>query len=148
MKKVLQRLLNRETVTYLIFSVLTTAVNYVVYDGLLRLRVNYLIANVIAWIAAVLFAYFTNKHFVFESRDYRLRTVLPEMGRFAAGRLITLGIEQAILFIGVDLLGGNERVMKLCAAVIVVILNYVFSKLFIFKNRKNQTDEKEDPDEN
>nr|MBQ6241448.1 GtrA family protein [Lachnospiraceae bacterium] len=145
MKKILQRLLNRETVTYLIFGVLTTAVNFVVYDGLLRLGVNYLIANVIAWIAAVLFAYFTNKHFVFQSRDYHLRTVLPEMARFAAGRLITLGIEQALLYTGVDLLKGNERVIKLLAAVIVVILNYVFSKLFIFKNQK---DEKEDPDEN
>lgn len=138
MKKIWAKLLNRETISYLIFGVLTTIVNYIVYYGLRHFEINYMLANVAAWVVAVLFAYFTNKHYVFESHDYSPRVLLPEMGRFAAGRLITLLMEQAFMFVTVDILGGNDRLMKLIVSVAVVILNYVFSKLFIFKNIKKK----------
>ena len=131
-----KKYVNRETVTYVIFGVLTTAVNYAVYYPLRSLGVNYLISNVIAWVVAVTFAFFTTKHFVFESRDYSLPVLLPEFGKFVAGRLLTLGIEEVLMYVSVDLLHGNDRIMKLIVSVIVVILNYVLSKLFIFKKEK------------
>ena len=143
MKKFLGRFLNRETISYLIFGVLTTVVNYIVYYGLRHFDINYMIANGVAWVAAVLFAYFTNKHYVFNSHDYSLKVLLPEMGRFAAGRLITLALEQAFLFVTVELLGGSDRLMKLLVSVAVVILNYIFSKLFIFKHTSNKEEKKD-----
>ena len=143
MKNLWKKLFNRETVSYLIFGVLTTVVNYLVYYGLRHFEINYMIANAAAWVAAVLFAYFTNKHFVFESHDYSPRVMLPEMGRFAAGRLITLLMEQAFLYVTVDLLGGDDRIMKLIISVAVVIVNYVLSKLFIFKNKMKKEEKHE-----
>ena len=137
MKDRLSKYINRETVTYLIFGVLTTAVNYIVYYGLRALSVHYLIANTLAWIAAVVFAFFTNKRYGFESRDYTPGTLRREFFRFVAGRLLTLGIEQLFLLITVEWLGLNDRIMKLVISVIVVILNYVFSKLFIFNKEKS-----------
>ena len=144
MKRLKERLLNRETITYVIFGILTTLVNFVIYYGLLHLKVHYMIATPLAWVVAVLFAYFTNKHFVFFSHDYSPGVLLPELGRFALGRLITLLLEQGFLYVAVELLKGSERLMKLFAAVAVVILNYIFSKLFIFKNN---TEKKEYPDD-
>ncbi len=139
LKRLFKKYVNRETITYIIFGILTTAVNYAVYYPLRSLGVNYLISNVIAWIVAVIFAYFTNKHFVFESKDYSPAVMIPEFFRFVAGRLISLGMEELLLFVTVDLLHMDDRIMKLIASVLVVILNYIFSKLFIFK--KEKTDE-------
>ncbi|MBO4873236.1 MAG: GtrA family protein [Lachnospiraceae bacterium] len=140
LRQIKERYVNRETVTYVIFGVLTTAVNYAVYYPLRALGVNYLISNVIAWIVAVTFAFFTNKHFVFESKDYSLSVLLPELGKFVAGRLITLGLEELLMYVSVDLLHFNDRIMKLIVSVLIIILNYVFSKLFIF-TKKEKTDE-------
>ena len=142
LKALWSKYVNRETVTYVIFGVLTTAVNYAVYYPLRDLGVTYLLANAIAWIVAVIFAFFTNKHFVFESKDYSLSVLLPEFGKFVAGRLITLGLEQLLLYVSVDLLHFDDRIMKLIVSILVVILNYVFSKLFIFK-KEARADEEE-----
>ena len=143
-----QRLFNRETASYLLFGILTTLVNYIVYYGLRHFQINYMIANAAAWVVAVLFAYFTNKHYVFKSHDYSPQVMLPEMARFGAGRLITLLMEQAFMFLTVDVLKGNDRIMKLVVSVAVVILNYVFSKLFIFRNTKENDSKKESSHEN
>ena len=137
------RFVNRETVTYLIFGVLTTLVNYLIYYGLLALGVHYLIANALAWIGGVLFAFFTNKRFVFESRDYSPKVFFTELWKFVAARLVTLGVETVFLKVTVDLLHMSPRLMKLAASVIVVILNYVFSKLFIFRKERSDDQEKE-----
>lgn len=137
-------LAHREMVTYLIFGVLTTVVNYVVYwlctliltpDIFLRDK-NYLVSNVICWIAAVAFAYVTNKLFVFESRSWKPAVVVREVAAFVGARLLSLVFDMGIMFVCVSLVGMNEFIAKLFSQVVVVILNYIFSKLFIFRRKK------------
>ena len=133
MRKLIEKYINRETVLYLVFGGVTTLVNYIVYWLCLRLGINYLISNVIAWIFAVAVAFVTNKLFVFESRKFDSRVLLREIGLFAGARLVSLGLEEGFLALTVGVFGANELLMKLIASVFVVIINYVFSKLVIFK---------------
>ena len=128
-----QKLFNRETILYLVFGVLTTAVNYAVYYICRGIGIDYKIANVIAWIFAVIFAFVTNKLFVFESKSWQPAVVLRELVLFAGARVFSLLIEEGFLLFTVEVLHGNDRIMKLIAAVFVVIINYFFSKFFIFK---------------
>ena len=126
----------KELVNYLIVGVLTTVVSLGVYYGCVLTFLDpetpwqLQAANVISWIAAVTFAYFTNRKYVFESKN---ENKLKEATSFVAARVITLLADMAIMFIGVTLLHGNDKVLKLISQVIVVVANYVFSKLFIFK---------------
>ena len=119
---------------YLIFGVLTTVVNYIVSlpcYNLLHLSAS--LSNVIAWAVAVAFAYLTNKPFVFKSHDWSAKTVIPELSKFVGSRVLSGALETAIIFVTVDLLSWNGNVMKLVTSVLVVILNYVASKLIVFK---------------
>lgn len=126
-----------DVLSYLIFGVLTTVVNYLVYLPLLNLAAwPAAVCNVIAWAAAVAFAYLTNKPFVFKSHDWSMDTVLPELTKFVSCRLASGAMETGIIFLAVDLLGWNGNVWKLITSVLVVILNYVFSKLIVFRNKK------------
>ena len=122
--------------SYLIFGVLTTVVNYIVYLPLLNiLQLSAALSNVIAWAAAVAFAYVTNKPFVFKSHDWSLRTVIPELSKFVSCRVASGAMETAIIFVAVDMLGRNGNIWKLVTSVLVVILNYVFSKLIVFRKK-------------
>lgn len=122
-----------DIVAYLFFGVLTTAVNYVVYLPLYNsLRLSGALSNCIAWVAAVAFAYLTNKPFVFKSNDWSLRTVLPELGKFVLCRLGSGLLETVIIFVTVDCLSFNGNIMKLITSILVVILNYIGSKLLVF----------------
>ena len=119
---------------YLVFGVLTTLVNYLVYlpcYNLLRFSAS--VSNAIAWAVAVTFAYLTNKPFVFKSHDWSAKTVLPELARFLGCRVGSGAAETLILLLTVDILGWNGNVWKLATSVLVVLLNYVGSKLFVFK---------------
>ncbi|MBQ9032561.1 MAG: GtrA family protein [Parasporobacterium sp.] len=130
----------KEYILYIIFGGLTTVVNYVVYLALTRplgLK-SVLIANAISWIAAVAFAYLTNRIWVFESKSAGVGPVLKEAGKFVAGRLITLGIESLIIWIFVDLIGCNDIVIKLIASIVTIILNYIFSKFLIFTGSRKK----------
>ena len=123
-----------DILSYLFFGVLTTIVNYVVYlpcYNLLNLSATF--SNVIAWVVAVAFAYLTNKPFVFRSHDWSVKTVIPELAKFVGCRVGSGAIETVILFIAVDLLGWNGNLWKLLTSVIVVILNYIGSKLLVFR---------------
>ena len=123
-----------DIVTYLFFGVLTTAVNYAVYLPCYNLLgLNGAVSNVVAWIVAVTFAYLTNKPWVFKSHDWSLDTVLPELGKFVACRVGSGVLETGIIFVFVDWLGLDGNVFKLITSVLVVILNYIGSKLFVFK---------------
>ena len=123
-----------DILTYLVFGVLTTVVNYIVYLPLYNLMgMSATVANAIAWVAAVAFAYLTNKPFVFRSHDWSLKTVVPELTRFVSCRIGSGLAETLILLITVDILGWNGNVWKLFTSVLVVVLNYVASKLFVFK---------------
>lgn len=123
-----------DVITYLIFGVLTTVVNYVVYlpcYNLLGLSAS--LSNVIAWAFAVAFAYVTNKPFVFRSHDWSLKTVGPELAKFVGTRIGSGMLETVILFVTVDLLALNGNIWKLLTSVLVVVLNYIGSKLLVFK---------------
>lgn len=136
MVKKLRDLLKAHTdvVSYLIFGVLTTLVNYAVYLPLYNwMCFSAAVSNAAAWVAAVAFAFLTNKPFVFGSHDWRAGTVLPELAKFVGCRIGSGLAETAILFVTVDLLAWNGNVWKLITSVIVVILNYAASKLLVFK---------------
>ena len=123
----------RELISYVFWGVMTTAVNYVSYTLLTEvLRIYYLTGTVIAWIISVLFAYFVNKLFVFRSREWG-RKALRELWQMTASRLFSLGLEMAIMWCFVDLLRCPHLAVKLCANVLVVIVNYALSKWVIFK---------------
>lgn len=123
-----------DVVTYLFFGVLTTVVNYVIYLPVYNLLgLSAAVSNAIAWVVAVAFAYLTNKPFVFRSHDWSAKTVVPELTKFVGCRLASGVMETVILFVTVDLLGWNGNLWKLVTSVLVVILNYLASKLLVFK---------------
>ena len=123
-----------DILVYLFFGVLTTVVNYIVYLPCYNLlHFSAAVTNVIAWVAAVIFAYLTNKPFVFKSHDWSAATVVPELTKFVGSRIVSGALETAIIFVTVDLLLLDGNVMKLVTSVLVVILNYVASKLLVFK---------------
>ncbi|MBS5666951.1 MAG: GtrA family protein [Firmicutes bacterium] len=123
-----------DMVSYLFFGVLTTVVNYLVYLPLYNLLgISAAFSNIIAWVAAVAFAYVTNKPFVFKSHDWSMETVLPELGKFVGCRAASGGLETALVFLTVDVCGWDGNVWKLIISVVVVILNYVSSKLLVFR---------------
>lgn len=126
----------RSQLIYLVFGVLTTVVNYLIYFPCDRLLHTAWLSNSIAWVFAVLFAYVTNKPFAFESHDWSMKTVAPEFIKFVGTRVASLGVENLILLVTVDLLGWNRIGWKLFASVLVVILNYVGSKLLVFRKEK------------
>ena len=126
------RLLPRQqALSYLWWGVWTTAVNWCVYfvlDG----AFHYLAVNTAAWVLAVLYAYFTNRAYVFSS-TVRGAAMLREAVLFAAARLFSLGAESVLLWLGIGRLGWPSLPVKVASAVIVVILNYVLSKRIVFR---------------
>ena len=146
----LKKLLNRETILYIVFGVATTVVNYIVFHLLYNVlwhQNHSLAANAAAFVAAVVFAFVVNKLFVFESRSWDAATLKREIPSFLGARIGSFGIEEAGLFLaekvfklggGIAItLGGTAfdwiTVVKIALAFVVVALNYVFCKLFVFK---------------
>ncbi len=126
---------HKDILLYLIFGGLTTLVNYAVYLPLYNYAgASAALSNALAWIAAVIFAFLTNKPLVFQSHDWHLKTLLPELGKFLACRVGTGLLETAILFLTVDILHWNGNLWKLVTSILVVIGNYAASKLLVFKN--------------
>ena len=125
-----------DILAYLFFGVCTTIINYVIYlpcYNLLGLSAS--VSNVIAWVVAVAAAYLTNKPFVFKSNDWSRETVIPELTKFIGCRVGSGAMETLILFLAVDLLGWNGNIWKLVTQVMVVILNYIGSKLLVFTKK-------------
>lgn len=148
-KKLLEKY--RELVIYFVFGVLTTAVNLVTFQlfNLILGDEKYLISNIIAWIVSVAFAYLTNKIWVFESKSWSGKVLLREVPSFISARVFSFAVEEVGLYILVDAVGlsayrlsvvgfnfEGELIAKIILAVVVVILNYVFSKFLIFKSKK------------
>ena len=126
-----------DILSYLFFGVLTTVVNYIVYLPCYNLLgLSAALSNAVAWVFAVAFAYLTNKPFVFKSYDWSAKTVLPELAKFIGCRIGSGAAETLILFVSVDVLGWNGNVWKLVTSVLVVVLNYVGSKLLVFTKGK------------
>ena len=125
-----------DIVSYLFFGVCTTIVNYLIYIPCYNfLHLSATVSNMIAWMVAVAFAYLTNKPFVFKSNDWSARTVVPELTRFIGCRIGSGAAETVILLVTVDLLGWNGNIWKLVTQVMVVVLNYIGSKLLVFRNK-------------
>ena len=123
----------REIVNYIIIGGLTTVVSLASYYILRIFIDSYMIATVISWILAVSFAYITNKTFVFQSKE---KNVLKEFAKFIASRLTSLLIELLSMYVLVDIIKINDKISKLIVQFIVLVLNYLFSKLIVFKKEK------------
>ena len=126
-----------DILAYLFFGVLTTAVNYIVYLPCFNLLgISAAVSNAIAWAVAVIFAYLTNKPFVFHSHDWSMGTVVPELAKFVGSRVVSGALETAFIFVMVDCLRFNGNIMKLITSVLVVVLNYIASKLLVFRKKE------------
>lgn len=127
----------RHLFLYAAFGVLTTAVNIVVYTFCYnKLEIPNTPSNVMAWIAAVAFAFVTNKLWVFDSKGLSPSVILPELWKFISCRLTTGLLDLAIMYVGVDVMQGPSTIIKVGSNVVVIILNYVFSKLVIFRKAR------------
>lgn len=161
--KLIDKLFTREIITYVIFGVLTTVVNLAVFyivknifvsvgwngvfnavfssagsEKILKILgkgTDYLDATVIAWVAAVIFAFVTNKLVVFESKSWKPTVAGKEFVAFIGARVFSLLVELLFMFVTVTLLSFNEFIAKIIVQFIVVVLNYIFSKLIIFKKK-------------
>ena len=144
----IRKLLLGEQMRYIFFGVMTTLVNFIVYFPLIRLLGSdtYLFSTSVAWVAAVTFAYITNKLFVFESKSWAGSVLRKEIPSFLAARVASLGIEALGLYLFNDLMGFNGwqaaifgfgvhggDISKIIMQFVVIVMNYVFSKLVIFK---------------
>lgn len=126
----------KEIINYLIFGALTTLLSLVIYYALTYTILDannafqLQITNIISWIAGVLFAYFTNRKYVFESKENNKK---KEFTKFVSARITTLLMDMFIMWFGVTIFHGNDRIIKLISQVVVILSNYLFSKIFVFK---------------
>lgn len=140
----------RELIVYVFFGALTTAVNLLVFhlSNIILGQELYLASNVIAWIASVIFAYVTNKIWVFDSRQWGRDVLIREISSFFSARVFSFLVEELGLYLLVDTAGmssmtvtvadytiNGELIAKVILAAIVVVLNYVFSKLLVFRKK-------------
>ena len=132
-QKLRKILVNRETITYLVFGVLTTIIGFGTYWLFSYIGMGTITANSVSSAIAVLFAFITNKIFVFKSSSWKIKTALRELGSFVVGRLATYLMETIILYLLVDTLGFNNLICKGLTMVMVVIGNYIISKFAVFR---------------
>ena len=136
--------IHKSTILYLIFGVSSTVINmiiyYICYD---IMRINNVVSTLLAWIAAVIFAFITNKQLVFGSESWDFKTLKDEVIKFTGCRIATGLLDIIFMYGAVDLLRMNALIMKFISNIIVVVLNYIASRLIIFTNKKeNVTNEK------
>ena len=125
-------------ILYGIFGILTTIINIVTYALCYDMfNISNVVSNIIAWILSVLFAFITNKIWVFESKCFDFKIFIKELWNFIVCRLATGALDLGIMYVGVDLLKGPALILKIASNIIVIILNYVMSKLFVFKKGSN-----------
>ena len=135
----------KEIINYLIFGVLTTVVNIVTYAIFARLfHVDEVVSNIIAQIISILFAYVTNKIYVFESKSTKLKDILREMISFFGCRIFTAVLDTLLFSFMIKILFMNDLIAKCITQVVVIVLNYVFSKLIIFRKKDKKDLQKED----
>ena len=127
--------IREELLNYIVFGVLTTLINILTYQILSMAGVSTLIANGIAWILSVLFAYITNRKFVFDSHN---ESRIQECLKFYGSRISTGILDMAGMWILVDILHFPGMVSKVGMNVIVIVLNYIFSKVFVFKHKEER----------
>ena len=127
---------NRSVILYIIFGVLTTLVNIVSYWLLTRwLKQSVNTATVVAWILSVLFAYITNRTWVFDSKAIQPNEVIREIVSFFLARLSTGLLDWLIMFVFVTKLSLPDMPVKIASNILVIVLNYVLSRFLVFKKR-------------
>ena len=139
--KMLKCLLDQyyDVISYLFFGVLTTAVDYAVsFVCHYGLQLSPTVSTVIAWAAAVVFAYLTNKSWVFQSQDWSLKVIAPEFAKFVGSCVLSGVLVAGCIKVTVEILGWNFVFMKVVTSVINIILNYIASKLLVFRNNKSK----------
>ena len=128
---------HREIISYIFFGALTTFVDFATYIVLTRfLSLNEDLSNVISQAVAIIFAFIVNKLFVFEDKENNVKAVFGQFLKFTSLRLTTLFLNSALFFVMTELININDIITKALVSVIVIILNYIFSKLLVFKKTK------------
>ena len=122
----------KETINYLIVGGLTTLVSIVSYNIFRFFIENITICTILSWICAVTFAYFANRIFVFNSKE---KNYVKEISSFVASRIFSLIVEIIVMFILTSPFGINDRIAKIIVQFIIVVLNYITSKIFVFKKK-------------
>lgn len=123
----------REVLSYLFFGGLTTLVNILIFFILRHFNVHLYLSNLIAWIGAVLFAFITNKLYVFGSKSKDKKKSAKELVSFFIFRIISLGIDMGAMYLLLQVINSSEVFAKIMTNILVIIVNYLFSKLFVFK---------------
>ncbi len=147
MKNIFKRIFNRETGMYLLFGILTTVINYFLFWAIITEfgEGTALLANVVAFIASVAFAYITNKIFVFQSKSWEKEVLIKEICSFSGARILSFAFEEAGLLLCIHWLKvgrlefwgiGGVMLAKILLSFVVVLVNYVLSKFLIFKSDK------------
>ena len=149
-----QKIITKEVVLFVVFGLLTTAVSmlsfwifnklfsFAGWSGVLHLFLKsgkdyaYMDANVLSWVCAVTFAFITNKLFVFESKSWEKKNTLREAGSFFGARLFSLLVDEGLMLLFVSAIGMKKMWAKLIVQVIIVIINYVLSKAFVFRKKQ------------
>lgn len=159
--KLIKAFINKETILYLLFGLLTTVVSFAslkIFDVILG-KDLYLVSNTASWLFSVSFAYITNKIFVFESKSWSVSVLKKEIPSFFSARIFSYFVEQGSLWLLMEALGFKERVFdfiivkfsglmtaKMIIGVLVVAINYVLSKLLIFRKKEKTSNNKENPE--
>ena len=136
LKRFLEKALVREMIVYVCFGILTTIIGFGSYALFIYLGFNVAASNTLSHILAILFAYVTNKIWVFKVRDYSVRKIVPEFLKFVSSRLLAYIIDTALLVLLVDVLLYDPLLSKAGTSVVVVILNYIMSKIIVFRKKK------------
>ena len=139
LQKIWKKCVNYETVSYIICGLLTTAVDFVVYGVLREANLGVGLSQALSWLAAVLFAYVVNKLIVFRNYNLHPGYLVKELGAFVAARIVS-GVVTWLLMVAMVKFGGDrglafEMFCKFGSSFANVVLNYIFSKLFVFKNK-------------
>lgn len=137
LKGLCKKFLTREVIFYVIFGVFTTIVNLLVFYLLTLIKLNENVANIIAIITAVLFAYFTNRKLVFNSTATTFKEKLYEFYKFMLGRAFTMVVEALGFPLLYNIMGIQEMISKLLISFVVIVLNFFISKFFAFKKKDN-----------
>ncbi|NLZ35009.1 MAG: GtrA family protein [Clostridiales bacterium] len=123
--------------SYIIFGIFTTIVNVVSFFCLELIGIDYKTSTIIAWVLSVIFAYITNKKYVFKSTTKSVKETTLEFSNFTLGRILSLLIDLLCMFIFIDVLNISNITSKIATNVLVVVINYFISKLFVFKKTSN-----------
>ena len=131
----------KEIINYLIFGILTTIISLLTYYLLVYSILNpnkpiqLQLANIISWITCVTFAYITNRIYVFNSKN---KYIIKEIIKFYSSRLSTLFLDMIFMYIFVTKLNLNDKLIKIIIQILIIILNYILSKILVFKSKENQ----------